>query len=147
MIRRFTRRQLAEALLLAFARYSVYCLQYYLMIRFFGISAPLIGALSGIATIFLFQATVPLPPVAALLARGEAALLVWAPFSANELSILGATFGLFILNLAFPALLGVMFIVKINVLKSLGYDANAPENQRNGVPGSFPDRHVEPSSE
>lgn len=147
MIRRFNRLQLAEALLLAFARYSVYCLQYYLMVRFFGIAAPLIGALSGIATIFLFQATVPLPPVAALLARGEAALLVWAPFSANELSILGATFGLFILNLAFPALLGVMFIVKINVLKSLGYDANAPENQRYGVPGPLPDRNVEPPSE
>lgn len=147
MIRRFNRRQLAEALVLAFSRYSVYCLQYYLMARFFGIHAPLGGALSGIATIFLFQATVPLPPVAALLARGEAALLVWEPFTSNELSILGATFGLFILNLALPALLGVMFIVKINVLKSLGYDTNAPELQQSS-PSSAPiDGHLEPPSE
>ncbi|MEQ8704289.1 MAG: lysylphosphatidylglycerol synthase transmembrane domain-containing protein [Phaeodactylibacter sp.] len=147
MLRRFNRAQLGEALLLAFSRYSVYCMQYYLMIRFFGIDAPLDGALSGIATIFLFQATVPLPPVAALLARGEAALLIWAPFSSNELSILGATFGLFILNLALPALLGVIFIVKINVLKSLGYDKNTPENQRAGATGTIPDNHTKPSTD
>lgn len=146
MIRRFKRRQLAEALLLAFSRYSVYCLQYYLIARFFGIDAPLAGALSGIATIFLFQAVVPLPPVAALLARGEAALLVWEPFTDNELSILGATFGLFILNVALPALLGVIFIVKINVLKSLGYDTNAAENQRTDSSATVPDRHPEPPS-
>jgi hypothetical protein len=147
MIRRFNRRQLAEALVLAFCRYSVYCMQYYLFARFFGFDAPLSGALSGIATIFLFQATVPLPPIAALLARGEAALLVWEPFTDNELSILGATFGLFILNLALPALLGVIFIVKINVLKSLGYDANAPENQRADSSGTSLGSHPGPPSE
>lgn len=129
----FNRRQLGAALLLAFARYGVYCLQYLLLTRFFGIDAPALAGLSGIAAIFLFQVTVPLPPVAALLARGEAALIIWGPFTDNELSILAATFGLFILNLAFPALLGMAFIVKINVLKSLGYETNAPENERNSL--------------
>lgn len=147
MIRQFNRRQLGESLLLASLRYVVYCLQYYLMIRFFGIEAPLPAALSGIAAIFLFQATVPLPPVAALLARGEAALLIWEPFTSNELSILGATFGLFILNLALPALLGVMFIVKINVFKSLGYDANASEGQHLSSTSSPPDDYAQPSAD
>ncbi|NRA50731.1 MAG: flippase-like domain-containing protein [Phaeodactylibacter sp.] len=147
MIRRFNRIQLAEALILGALRYSVYCMQYYLMVRFFGIEAPLGGALSGVATIFLFQATVPLPPVAALLARGEAALLIWEPFSANELSILGATFGLFILNLAIPALLGVVFIVKINVLKSLGYDAKVSESQHAGTAHSDLDGNIKSASD
>lgn len=122
LIGRFHRRALLLALGLSLLRYLVYCLQYYFMVRFFGIEAPLYGALSGIALIFLFQASVPLPPLAALLARGEAAILVWGAYTDDHLSVLTATFGLFILNLCLPALLGLGFIVKINVLKSLGYE-------------------------
>ncbi len=143
----FNRRQLGIALGLAFARYAVYCLQYLLLTRFFGIHAPALAGLSGIAAIFLFQASVPLPPVAALLARGEAALIIWGPFTDNELSILAATFGLFILNLALPALLGMAFIVKINVLKSLGYETNAPENKRNSLSHSTAARQPGPRAE
>ncbi len=124
-IRQLHPRLLLGALLLSIARYATYCLQYYLMLRFFGIFPPLWAAMSGIATIFLVQVSVPLPPLAALLARGEAALIIWGPYSEDQLGILAATFGLFIINLCLPALLGAGFIVKINVLKSLGYEKKA----------------------
>jgi hypothetical protein len=116
---------LLQGLIWAFLRYFVYVLQYYLLLRFFGVELAFGAALGGIATIYLLQVCLPLPPLAALLARGEAALLIWAPFSPAPLHLLSATFALFIINLLLPALLGAVFIVKINVLKSLGYDKEA----------------------
>ena len=136
-LRQFQQYQLVKALKLSLLRYIVYCLQYYMIVRFVGIEAPFFGALSGIASIFLIQSSVPLPPLAALLARGEAALIIWGQFSENTIGILAATFGLFILNLCIPALLGLGVIVRINVLKSLGYEKENPENQQPGFNNIF----------
>lgn len=126
VLRKYRSKHLAIALFYAFLRYLTYTLQYYLMLRFFGIEAPLIPGLASIATIFLLQTSVPLPPVMGLLARGEIALFVWQFFSSEEINILAATFGLFILNLIIPGLIGIIFIVNINVLKSLGYEQESP---------------------
>jgi len=134
-LRHYRQGLLAKALGLAAGRYLVYSLQYYCMIRFVGIEVPFWGAMSGVATIFLIQSSVPLPPLAALLARGEAALIIWGHFSDNKLGILASTFGLFIINLCLPALLGLVFIVKINVLKSLGYEKKHAENKQPGDAG------------
>ncbi|MCB0684701.1 MAG: hypothetical protein KDC32_27860, partial [Saprospiraceae bacterium] len=71
------------------------------------------------------QTSVPLPPLIGLLTRGQMALLVWTPFSGSELSLLAVPFGLFVINLAVPALLGMAIIVQTNVIKSLGYENGA----------------------
>lgn len=106
-----------------FIRLQVFGLQFPVLpdAEIFGINITLITALSGISTIFLVQTSVPLPMVVGLLVRGEIALTVWGNTGANELAILAATFLLFIINLSVPALLGLVIIVKTNVLKSLGY--------------------------
>ncbi|MEL7020479.1 MAG: lysylphosphatidylglycerol synthase transmembrane domain-containing protein [Bacteroidota bacterium] len=114
--------QLSIALLFSLLRYLTYSFQYFLMLHFFGINVPLATAVSGIATIFLLQTSIPLPPVVGLLARGEIALGIWGLFSPLSLHILAASFSLFVINLSLPALIGAVFIAKINVLNSLGYD-------------------------
>ncbi|MDP4712143.1 MAG: flippase-like domain-containing protein [Saprospiraceae bacterium] len=119
-----TTPQLVFALWLAFLRYAVYAGQYLLLLEFFGIHPGFWQGASGIATIFLLQTGIPLPPFGALLARSEIALLVWSVFEANEISILSATFALFIINLALPSLWGAFFIFRTNVLKSIGYEKN-----------------------
>ncbi len=106
----------------ATARYLTYATQYWLMLLFLGIDVPPEAAFASIATIFLIQTGIPLPLFGALLARAEIALFVWGQFDANELSILAATFGLFIINLALPALPGAIFIVRINKTKSSAYE-------------------------
>ncbi|MFK7935479.1 MAG: lysylphosphatidylglycerol synthase domain-containing protein [Saprospiraceae bacterium] len=117
----YNHQQLFIALLFSLFRYLTYSFQYFLMLHFFGIEVPFAAAISGIATIFLLQTSIPLPPVVGLLARGEIALGVWGIFSALSLNILAASFSLFVINLTLPALIGAFFITKINVLKSLGY--------------------------
>jgi hypothetical protein len=122
MLRQYRGGQLARAWGWSVARYATYSFQYYALAMFFGIVAPPVLAFAAIASLFLVQTSLPLPPLMGLLARGEAALLLWGRFSDQPLSILAATYGLFILNLCLPALLGLAFIVKTNVLKSLGYE-------------------------
>ncbi len=122
VLKSYSNRVLSRALGLAFLRYFIYLLQYYCLLQFFGIHVSMIAAFSGIATIFLIQTSIPLPPIWDLLARGEVALQIWGVFEANELSILAATFSLWIINLILPALIGTIFIININVLKSLGYE-------------------------
>ena len=113
-------KELSLALLIGTMRYGIYTSQYYMILRFYGLEIPVIDAYAGIGAIFLFQTIVPLPPLVGIVARGELALLIWNHFEANEISILGATFTLFVINLCLPAFVGLIYIVRINILKSLG---------------------------
>ena len=140
MLRQYTRRELFEALMWSFIRYLIYSLQYYFMLRFFGIDVPLLRAASCIATIYLLQTSIPLPPVVGLLARGEVALKIWGLFTHNDLSILAATFSLWVINLIIPAFIGLVFILKANFFqtkkneKIIDYQQFASKNERNEVP-------------
>ena len=120
VLRNYSNRILANALFYSMLRYLTYSFQYFLIINFFGIEVPLFTAFAGIATIFLLQTSIPLPPIMGLFARGEFALFVWGFFSQNDIDILAATFCLFTINLTVPALLGLIFILKTNVTESLG---------------------------
>lgn len=122
MLRKLSLSAFLKALCFAVLRYVTFCSQYFLMLKFYGIEISALDAYSGIATIFLIQLSIPLPPVSALLARGQIALTIWSPFHANSLGILAATFTLFIINLVLPSFLGLLYIIKINTIKSLGYE-------------------------
>lgn len=122
VLQKYSSRQLLRVLLLSLSRYLIYSFQYYMALKFFGIEVPILQGLAGIATIYLLQTSIPMPPLMGLLARGEVALFVWGFFSQNDVGILAASFGLFIINLAVPSLLGAVFILQTNVLKSLGYE-------------------------
>lgn len=121
VLNNYTSRELSKVLFYSLLRYLTYSFQYYLALQFFDIEIGLIQGLAGIATIYLMQTSIPLPPLMGLLARGEIALFVWGFFSENEVNILAASFSLFIINLAVPALIGAIFILQTNVLKSLGF--------------------------
>lgn len=121
IIRQYTKRELLTTLFWALARYMIYSLQYYLMLRFFGINVPILRGASCIATIYLVQTSIPLPPVIGLLARGQVAIQIWGMFGANEISILAATFSLWVINLMIPATIGLIFILIKDPLKTLGF--------------------------
>jgi len=122
ILRTYESVMLLKALLYSLARYLTYSVQYYLILCFFGIEIDLLTGLASIATIFLIQTSIPMPPISGLLVRGEVALNIWGFFQLNVISILAATFGLWLINVILPALVGTIFILNINILKSLGYD-------------------------
>ncbi len=120
VLREFTRRELAEILAWSTIRCLIYAAQYFLLLRFFNIETSFVDGLAGIFAVFFVQMSVPLPPITGLLARGNVALHIWGVFGANEVSILAATLGLWLLNLVVPSLFGLLFLMRRNLAKSLG---------------------------
>ena len=121
-VKTFSNHDLTRVLGFSFLRFFIYLSQYILILSFFGIDQPLGIMVLGVATIYLVQTGIPLPPLLGILARGEIAILVWGLFHYNELSILAATYSLWILNLVIPALIGLILLMKTNLLKSFGFE-------------------------
>lgn len=147
LLERYGFRELSLGILLSLLRYLTYTGQYYFFLRFCAGEIPPGAALVGAGTIFLLQTTVPLPPALSLVARGEIALLVWGSFGLLGGGILAATYGLFILNLALPALLGMITVVKTNILKSLGYEKNLVATDRFGDATGSPAADLPPGDD
>ena len=106
---------------LTFLRLGIYVSQFYLLLLFFGIQVDIEIGVSAILVSYLIQTGIPLPPFLALIARGEIVLLVWKSFVEGELSILSASYSLWVINILIPALIGLVVLFKVNILKSYGY--------------------------
>ena len=104
-------RQLIWALLLALLRFWIYSFQYLLLLWFFDLPLGFWQGMQGIFGIYLLQAGIPLPPGFSVITRSELALMVWGSANLAPLSIVSATFSLYIINLLIPALLGALLIV------------------------------------
>jgi len=122
LLKDYSSRELTIALFYGTLRYITYSFQYYLILLFFEINVPIGIGFASIATIFLLQTSIPLPPIIGLLTRSQIALYVWGHYTDQQVDILAATFGLFLLNLIIPAIMGLFIIVTTNVLQSLGVD-------------------------
>jgi uncharacterized membrane protein YbhN (UPF0104 family) len=121
ILKAYTTNELFTTLCWAMIRYLIYTFQYYFILRFFGIDAPFLHAIACIATIYVIQTSIPLPPVFGLLARGEIAIKVWSLFPSgmnNEIGILAATFTLWIINLIIPSIFGLILLLKTNFFKN-----------------------------
>lgn len=94
-------------------RVGIYVGQYWLLIKFFHIDAPVDLAAATILLGYFIQSGLPLPSLFALMARGEITLLLWNFFSVNELSILAASYGLWVINVVLPALVGMIYVIRI----------------------------------
>lgn len=111
-LRHIQKHELLGAWLLALLRLFVYTIQYLLLLWFFDISLTFWLGVSGIFSIYLIQAGIPLPPGLDVITRSELAIWIWGSQLVNPVAILSATFSLYLLNLIIPALLGSWLIVK-----------------------------------
>ncbi|MFZ4545596.1 MAG: lysylphosphatidylglycerol synthase domain-containing protein [Saprospiraceae bacterium] len=118
VLQNYSNRQLSTALFTAFLRYAVYSTQYFLLLTYMGIEMDLLIGISSIATVFLLQSSIPLPPVSGLLMRGGTALYIWQFFSANQVSILATTFSLWLLNVILPAIIGLILLLNVKFFRT-----------------------------
>lgn len=103
--------ELGKVLLWAGLRYLIYSLQYLLFVYFFSFGTSLVESLACIGVIFLLQTGLPLPPISGLAVRGGIALAFWGFYAVNPLSILAATFGLWLLNVVLPGMVGALLLL------------------------------------
>lgn len=99
--------------LITIFRIGIYVFQYWLLLQFFQINVRADFAIATILLGYFIQSGLPLPSLFALLARGEITLLLWKFFAVNELSILAASYGLWVINVVLPALVGMIYVMKI----------------------------------
>ena len=111
------RMHIQKATVFACIRIATYSTQFYLIVLALGERINVIDGSSAALTTNILQTFMPLPPVIGLVGRGEAAVLVWSVFSADELIILSATFIVWVINVVLPALIGVVLILNLKKSK------------------------------
>ena len=107
---------LAKILLLSFLRYLVFFIQYYLVLRAFGIQLSTISELFLIPFCFMIASIIPTLVISEIGVRGSVAIFIFAVISDNDVAILLASILLWIINVATPALIGLLFINRLKLV-------------------------------
>ncbi len=111
LLNTFTAKDMLMLFVLSTVRYLAYTIQYYLLLRFFGIDIP-IGA---ITLVFIFQLLVISMPIITLfdlVVRSSAALFIFGYFYANDAAILAAGFFSWALNFGVPLIIGCILLLR-----------------------------------
>lgn len=113
----YSTRALSKVLLLSFIRYSVFTLQYLLLLHAFKAGVQPTDAIQVIAIIFFVQAAVPTFTLSDLGIRGASALYFFSFYTPHHLGLLLSAYGLWVINLILPALLGLILILRFRILE------------------------------
>ncbi|MDF2438256.1 MAG: hypothetical protein K0Q95_2632 [Bacteroidota bacterium] len=105
-------------LLLSVLRYFVFFLQYYFVLQAFGIETKIFISFVLIAITFFITTMVPSFAFTEIATRGAAAAYLFSSFTNNTAAVITASFVVWIINLAIPALIGSVFIGKLKFFKS-----------------------------
>jgi hypothetical protein len=95
----------------------VFSFQYYLVLNLWGVNLPLFPMYVGLASLYLFQTIIPLPPIYSLIVRGETSVLVWGVWGIAPITAMTASYMLFIFNLFIPAVIGFVILLPIRSSK------------------------------
>lgn len=114
----FNAAALSRILLYSFLRYFIFAVQYLLLINMFGIHVPFFEGMIFIASIFLVQSVIPAPAVAELGVRNSVSGFFFSHVTSNLLGVYSAATLLWFINLIIPSLIGAIFILQLNILKS-----------------------------
>ncbi len=119
MLEVFGSSLLLRVLLLSATRFLVFMVQYYLLFSVFGVTISWIQTLAGMSVVFLVMAVVPtFTFLTDLGLRWEASIQVIEFFSNNTVGIFAASFGIWLVNLIIPALIGSLLILGIKLFRN-----------------------------
>lgn len=117
--------ELITVLIFSLLRYSVFAMQFYILLMMFSVKIPFFHGIMIISMIFFVMTAIPTVTLAELGIRGSVALqLIGLYFERMgtlsdkiEIGILSATSTLWLINLAFPALLGTLFVYRLTFFR------------------------------
>ena len=115
------RSTLLKVLLLSLSRYIVFSTQFYILLRAFGLDIPFTDAFILISMTYFVVTAIPTVALIDLGIRGSVAIFFISMYFTDKslvaASILYATTLIWIINLAFPALLGLLFINRLTIIR------------------------------
>ena len=121
----YSYKELLWNLLLSFARYLVFCTQFFLLLKLSGAGLPLLQGLILIPVIYLVMAVIPSVALTDLGIRGSVSLFVIGLYFTNystgfpdtSLAIITASSVLWFVNLILPAVLGTFFVFSLKFFR------------------------------
>lgn len=123
----YNSNDLMKVLGLSLFRYLVFSLQFYLLLRAFDLKIPYFEAMMLIALVYLFMTIIPTIALTELGVRGSVSLFVFSLYfeplgSWNDqaaLAVASASTILWLINLALPALLGIIFVYSLRFFRKV----------------------------
>ncbi len=104
--------QLAAIILISLVRYLVFCVQFFFMLRFFGVHLAPWQALIAIPTTYLFVTFTPSFAFSEAAVRSSYAVLVIGAFSGQVVSIALAGLCIWLINFVIPMMVGSVVMVR-----------------------------------
>ena len=117
LLNSFSRKQLLRILFLSFLRYSIFILQYILLLKAMQVDVDFITCFKLIAIFYLIMAMAPTIGFTELPIRAAASLEVLQMYSSNVVGIQAAASAIFFINLVAPAIIGSILIFGIKIVK------------------------------
>ena len=103
-----------KAFLFSLGRYVVFSHQFYFFLIFFGVEIDYLLALPIIYSMYLISSVIPGFVLFDWLVKGSVAVTLFRFFGVDDIIILSITASMWILNFAFPALLGSFYVLTFN---------------------------------
>jgi uncharacterized membrane protein YbhN (UPF0104 family) len=121
----FSRHDLFKVLSISLLRYIVFSFQFYLLLRLFGIGISYAPAMMLIALVYLIITVIPTIALSELGVRGSVSVYIFSLYlgaqghwdDGKALAVFAASTGIWLINLALPALLGVFFVYRLKFFK------------------------------
>ncbi len=113
VLEKFSKQKLALVYVLSAMRYLVFAFQFYMLLKICGIDMPFNNMVTNIAVSFLLTSIIPSVALGELGIRGSVNLNLFSANHAHDTSILVASFLLWLINLAIPAVIGALCSVYI----------------------------------
>ena len=111
------RKDLFLIVLLSAIRYFVFTFQYYLILKTFNVPVDFKTAFMLIALTFLVTSAIPTFALTEIAVRGASAVYFFSMIGAEPSVVVAASFTVWLINLALPALIGSIFVWKLQFFK------------------------------
>ena len=114
----YSEKELGMLLGFSMLRYVVFATQFFMLLVLFDVAPPFLGSMALITITFFTMTMIPTIALTELGVRGSVALFFLGLISNNDIGIVTASFSLWFINLAIPAIIGSVFVLKMNFFKS-----------------------------
>ncbi len=114
----YSEKELGILLGFSMLRYVVFTTQFFMLLILFDVSPPFLGSIALITITFFTMTMIPTIALTELGVRGSVALFFIGLISSNDIGIVTASFTLWFINLAIPAIIGSTFVLRMDIFKS-----------------------------
>lgn len=121
----YSSTELLTVLLLSFLRYTIFSLQFYILLMLFSVEIPFLHGMMIISMVFFVMTAIPTVTLAELGVRGSVSLYFIGQYfeyfsqrtDSINIGIVSSTSTLWLINLAIPALMGTLFVYRLNFFR------------------------------